>query len=142
MTKRILVPVDGSEQARTAFQFAAEEFPEATLVLLNVINPAEAGYSAQASLPSFSEEWYEQQTEAAEAIFDTLVEEADAEDRDVERAVEVGRPTTVIVEYAADNDVDHIVMGSHGRSGVSRILLGSVAETVVRRADVPVTVAR
>ena len=142
MTKRILVPVDGSEQARTAFQFAAEEFPEATLVLLNVINPAEAGYSAQASLPSFSEEWYEQQTEAAENLFDTLVEEADAADREVERAVEVGRPTTVIVEYADDNDVDHIVMGSHGRSGVSRILLGSVAETVVRRADVPVTVAR
>jgi nucleotide-binding universal stress UspA family protein len=142
MSKRILVPVDGSEQARTAFQFAAGEFPEATIVLLNVINPAEAGYSAQASLPSFSEEWYEQQTEAAEELFDTLVEEADAGDRDVERVTEVGRPTTVIVEYAADNDVDHIVMGSHGRSGVSRILLGSVAETVVRRADVPVTVAR
>jgi len=142
MAKRILVPVDGSEQAHTAFQFVVEEFPDATIVLLNVINPAEAGYSAQASLPSFSEEWYEQQTQAAEGLFDNLIAEAGADDRTVERVVEVGRPTTVIVDYADDNDVDQIVMGSHGRSGVSRILVGSVAETVVRRADVPVTVAR
>jgi len=142
MGKRILVPVDGSAQAHTAFQFAVEKFPFATIVLLNVINPAEAGYSAQASLPSFSEEWYEQQTDAAEGLFDNLIADVGADDRTVERVVEVGRPTTVIVEYADDNDVDQIVMGSHGRSGVSRILLGSVAETVVRRADVPVTVAR
>jgi len=46
------------------------------------------------------------------------------------------------VEYAEESDVDHIVIGSHGRSGVSRILLGSVAESVVRRADMPVTVVR
>jgi len=54
----------------------------------------------------------------------------------------VGRPTKVIVEYADDHDIDQIVMGSHGRSGMSRILLGSVAEIVVRRASVPVTVVR
>ncbi|QCD67118.1 MULTISPECIES: universal stress protein [Halomicrobium] len=142
MGKRILVPVDGSEQAETAFEFAIDEFPDATIVLLNVINPAEAGYSAQASMPSFSEEWYEQQQSAAQELFDDLIADAGIGDREVERAVEVGRPTTAIVDYADDNDIDQIVMGSHGRSGVSRIVLGSVAETVVRRADVPVTVAR
>ena len=61
---------------------------------------------------------------------------------DVERALEVGRPTRTIVEYADEHDIDQIVMGSHGRSGMSRILLGSVAEIVVRRATVPVTVVR
>ena len=140
MSKRILVPVDGSEQAHQASDFVVREFPDATLVLLHVINPAEAGYSAQASIPSFSEEWYEQEKAKAESLFDEI--EADADGMDVERVVEVGRPTTTIVEYASDNDVDQIVMGSHGRSGVSRILLGSVAETVVRRSPVPVTVTR
>ncbi|WP_254272105.1 universal stress protein [Haloarcula marina] len=145
MAPRILVPVDRSDQARTACEFVVDNHPDATLVLLHVINPAEAGYSAQASVPSFSEEWYEQKKSAAESLFDDL--EALAYEggvSDVERVLEVGRPTQTIVDYAddEDNDIDQIVMGSHGRSGVSRILLGSVAETVVRRASIPVTVVR
>jgi nucleotide-binding universal stress UspA family protein len=56
--------------------------------------------------------------------------------------VVVGRPAREIVDYADENDIDHVVMGSHGRSGVSRIVLGSVAENVVRKSSVPVTVAR
>jgi nucleotide-binding universal stress UspA family protein len=143
MSRRILVPVDDSEQAAAAAAFVVENFPDATPVLLHVINPAEAGYSAQASVPSFSEEWYEQQQAAATERFDELEALArDAGVEDVERVVEVGRPTATIVEYADDHDVDQRVMGSHGRSGVSRLLLGSVAEIVVRRASVPVTVVR
>ena len=143
MSKRILVPVDGSEQAAEACRFAVREFPEATLVLLHVINPAEAGYNAKASVPSFSEEWYQEQQTDAQARFDEF--EALAEEggvTDIEQVIEVGRPTSTIVEYADAHDIDQIVMGSHGRAGVSRILLGSVAEIVVRRASVPVTVVR
>ncbi|MFW6265865.1 MAG: universal stress protein, partial [Halanaeroarchaeum sp.] len=44
--------------------------------------------------------------------------------------------------YVEETDVDHVVIGSHGRSGVGRILLGSVAERVVRRSPTPVTVVR
>ena len=143
MGKRILVPVDGSESAESAAEYVVENFPDATVVFCHVINPAEAGYSAQASVPSFSQEWYEQQHESADALFDELeATAAEAGVADVERALEVGRPTQTIVEYADEHDIDQIVMGSHGRSGVSRILLGSVAETVVRRATVPVTVVR
>ena len=47
-----------------------------------------------------------------------------------------------IIGFAEDNDVSHIVIGSHGRTGASRVLLGSVAQTVVRRAPTPVTVVR
>jgi nucleotide-binding universal stress UspA family protein len=140
MAKRILVPVDGSEQAAAATAFAVENVPDAAVVLLHVINPAEAGYSAQASVPSFSEEWYEEKQAQARDRFDELAAVAsDAGAESVERVVEVGRPTKTIVEYADEHDVDQIVMGSHGRSGMSRILLGSVAEIVVRRATVPVT---
>ncbi|MFC6757232.1 MULTISPECIES: universal stress protein [Haloarcula] len=143
MTKRVLVPIDRSEQAEAAADFAVENFPDATLVLFHVINPAEAGYSAQASVPSFSEEWYEEKQAEASDRFDELAAIArDGGVAAVERAVEVGRPTKAIVEYADEHDIDHIVMGSHGRSGMSRILLGSVAEIVVRRATVPVTVVR
>lgn len=141
MADHVLVPVDGSEQAEAACQFVASEYPTATVTLLHVINPAEAGYSVQSSLPSASEEWYDRQKSQAESIFDDLETDLGG-DRDVQRVIEVGKPVRVIVEFAEDSDVDQIVMGSHGRSGVTRILLGSVAETVVRRSPVPVTVVR
>jgi len=142
MGKRILVPVDASEQAHRAAEFVAEEFPDATVVLLHVIDPADAGYSAQASIPSFSEEWYEQEQSKAETLFEEIEDAVGDDALTVETAIEVGKPVRTIVEYAEDEGVDQIVMGSHGRSGVTRILLGSVAEAVVRRSPVPVTVVR
>jgi nucleotide-binding universal stress UspA family protein len=54
----------------------------------------------------------------------------------------VGKPHRVILEYADEHDIDLIVMGTHGRSGLDRYLLGSVAEKVVRMSDVPVVTIR
>ena len=141
MTDRVLVPVDESDHARHALDHALEAFPDATLVLLHVINPAEAGFSASASMPSFAEDWYEHASEQAEELLGEYEAYAASRGATVERAVEVGKPTRIIVEYAED-DVDHVVMGSHAREGVTRVLLGSVAEAVVRRSPVPVTVTR
>ncbi|MGM0399098.1 MAG: universal stress protein [Halobacteriota archaeon] len=138
--KTILVPLDGSEKSWNAFEFAADEFPTATFHLLHVIDPVEAGYTATATVPGYTEEWYEQAKERATELFEKA--EAKVGEDSIETATEVGRPSRVIVEYAEENEVDQIVMGSHGRSGVSRILLGSVAEAVVRRSPVPVTVCR
>ena len=143
MSKRILVPVDGSDQATAASEFVVEDYPDATVVFLHVINPAEAGYSAGASVSTVAEEWYGERRSTAQSLLEDLEEIAhEAGIEDVEKVVEVGRPTQTIVDYADEHDIDQIVMGSHGRSGVSRVLLGSVAETVVRRATVPVTVIR
>jgi len=144
MSKHVLVPLDGSEQSDHAFDHVLEEFPGATVTLLHVINPARAGYAAQAGFPSFSEEWYENAEEEAEELFAEA--NARAEERGFEGTVEtetdVGQPARIIVEYVETEDVDHIVMGSHGREGITRVLLGSVAEKVVRRSPVPVTVVR
>jgi len=52
-----------------------------------------------------------------------------------------GVPHDVVLDYAAEFDVDLLVVGTHGRTGVERAVLGSVAERLVRRADVPVFVA-
>jgi nucleotide-binding universal stress UspA family protein len=61
---------------------------------------------------------------------------------DCETAVLHGHPHDVIVDYATDHGVDLVVMGTHGRHGVSRFLLGSVTERVVRTSDVPVLTVR
>lgn len=136
----ILLPIDGSVQSQDAVEYTVAQFDPGEITLLHVIDPIEAGYSATASVPGYSEEWYEHQTEEAEALFEDVIESLDGED--VTTEIVVGRPSRTIVEYAEENDIDHIVMGSHGRSGVTRILLGSVAEAVVRRSPVPVTIVR
>ncbi|WP_178917331.1 universal stress protein [Natronomonas gomsonensis] len=138
---RILVPYDGAEQARKALDHAVERYGDGEIVLLYVQDLVAAGYEASpgAALPGYWKEWYEEAQTEAEQLF----EEAQARvDVDLETESVVGRPERAIVEYVDDNPVDAVVIGSHGRSGVSRILLGSVAETVVRRSPVPVTVVR
>jgi nucleotide-binding universal stress UspA family protein len=138
MADRILVPVDGSPQSEEALSFALSEWPEADVTLLHVIDPVEAGYSASV-MPSGSEEWYKRAREGSREIFEQARE---TYDREFSTRTEVGRPSRTIVEAAADIDADHVVIGSHGREGVQRVLLGSVAEHVVRRSPVPVTVVR
>lgn len=142
MAKRVLVAIDGSSKAWDAFEFAVEKFPEAEVTVFHVIDPVEGGYAVGSGLPRSSEDWYEEQRADADSLFEEARERAAGTDVPIHSAVEVGRPSQVIVEYADDEGFDHIVVGSHGRSGVSRILLGSVAETVVRRSTVPVTVIR
>lgn len=142
MVSRVLVALDGSPQSTAALEYALAEFPEADIAVLHIIDPVEAGQSAKPKLPVSSEEWYENAKAEAEDLFADATALADEHDRDIETLTEVGRPTRTIVETADDEAFDQIVMGSHGRSGVSRILLGSVAEAVVRRASVPVTVVR
>lgn len=143
MSLRVLVPYDGSEQANRALDHVIERFADGELVLLTVINPAESVYATgEGAVTPFPENWYESAEEQAEELVKSAVERATEAGIEAESAIQVGRPGRGIVEYVEEHDIDHIVMGSHGRSGVSRILLGSVAETVIRRSPVPVTVIR
>jgi len=180
MTKRILVAIDGSDEAIEAARFAATEWPDASLTLLHVINPADSATGAEGGFPGAAEQWYQSARDRGERILDRAV---DTLDRDVETRLEIGRPTRAILDVAhgaesvgsgdgggdgdgdddsvddGDGDVggdddgvdgdeedgvpfDHVVLGSQGRTGLSRVFLGSVAEGVVRRAEVPVTVVR
>jgi nucleotide-binding universal stress UspA family protein len=136
---RVLVPVDDSEGSEEALDHADSAFPDAEIVLLHVVDPIDSGYDAESVMLGHSEDWYASREETAEELFERARERTG---REFETAIKVGRPAREIVEYAEREDVRHVVMGSHGRSGVARILLGSVAETVVRRSPVPVTVVR
>lgn len=100
MSKEILVPLDGSDPARQALEFALEQH--------SVLSEAE-----------------------------TLAEEYDT---DIETETVFGLPRDAIIDYAEDNPIDQIIMGSHGRSGLKRVVIGSVAEKVTRHASVPVTI--
>lgn len=144
MTDHILVPIDESDQSNKALEFALEEYPDATITALHVIDPAD--FYAATGIEGGAMANYEQIRDNHEQRAENLLE--DVRERAAEAGVEIetdhviGGVSRSIIEYAEDGDVDHVAIGSHGRTGASRILLGSVAEKVARRSPVPVTIVR
>lgn len=140
MPKRILVPVDSAPQSDSALEHALDIYPDATLVLLHVLDP-----SSWISSDEYGDILYDDSVEdtkksSADKLLSEMKGTAEGSGATVETKRLMGRPAHTIVEYATENDIDGIVMGSHGRSGLDRLVLGSVAESVTRRATVPVTI--
>lgn len=144
MATHVLVPLDGSPQSWAAFDYAVSNYDGGAITTLHVVDPIEGMYGDYDSY--YDAQAYERALERGDELGDQARDRADdagiLETTVLESVVETGQPARTILEYVDENDVDHIVIGSHGRSGVARILLGSVAETVIRRAPVPVTVVR
>ena len=142
VTDTVLVPFDGSPLAERAVEHAVTHHPDADITVLYVIDPVRAVYDVEAGgLPAASE-WAEEAERGADDCCDAARAIAEEHGGTVETAVERGKPERAILAYVDDHGVDHVVMGSHGRSGLDRLLLGSVTETVMRRSPVPVTVVR
>ena len=139
-----LVPIDGSDQSERALEYALAVFPGVRTTVLHAIDPMETHYGEGQLVHSEAE--YERIEREADRLLTDAVELAEQYDGNVTAtiAIEQGpnRPADAILGYVAENDVDHVIVGSHGRSGASRLLLGSVAETVARRSPAPVTVVR
>ncbi|WP_254862978.1 universal stress protein [Halovivax gelatinilyticus] len=136
----VLVPIDESDPAMEAVEHVIREYPDASVTLLHVIEPNTYLYGDGAAYAYDS--LIEPRRDAAENLFDAARESAGERDRPFETETVVGIPARKIVEFAGDGEFDHIVIGSHGRSGPTRVLLGSVAERVLRRAPCPVTIVR
>ncbi|MFH5799650.1 universal stress protein [Haladaptatus sp. CMAA 1911] len=147
MTEQVLVPVDGSPKSREAFEYAAA-MPDVELTVITVVNPFDIdplspGYQSplgKAGMPAYSQEWYQEEWDNAHELHEELRESAG--DVPVESVVKMGQPARQILRYAREHDIDHIVIGMHGRDDVSKILLGSVADRVMRRAPMMATVVR
>jgi universal stress protein A len=130
--KRILCPVDFSVFNKAANEYACKlaESTGAEIVYLhswipNVMEQPPIYFEAdkeEARLQKQVEEFIEPTSESIHASW----------------VIEFGSPRDRIVEYASKHNIDLIVMGTHGRTGLRRIVMGSVAEAVVRRASCPV----
>ncbi|WP_226042744.1 universal stress protein [Natrinema sp. DC36] len=129
----VLVPMDDSEPARAALEYTLAVF-SAEVTVVHAVDDLEAAYAGRAQVTSDGDDADKPD------FFADVSEIAAKHDRSVGTVVIEGTSADAILEYADANDIDQIVMGSEGRSGVSRMLLGSVAEAVTRRATVPVTI--
>lgn len=139
MAVRILVPFDDSEPARAAIEEAVDTFTPDEIIVLHVIDTGEFSIGPEGGA---AQSIYEARKARAEELVGEAKNKIDGSEVSVETVLETGTPGNVIVDYAKTHDVDYIVMGSHGRSGLSRILLGSVAERVLRGAPVSVMIVR
>jgi nucleotide-binding universal stress UspA family protein len=164
MYDTILYPTDGSPAAEAAIDHIKNQAQQhdATIHVLYVIDPEHAGAGMGADPASGSDEGMvvtpaggasgmvsdrsvgDVADDDVEAEALDLVESAAAEFDGIETqaAVCVGTPTDVILKYADEAGADLIAMSTHGRSGLDRYLIGSVAEKVVRFADAPVLTVR
>jgi nucleotide-binding universal stress UspA family protein len=142
--RRILVPTDFSKSSANALAYAvafAEKFG-AEIHLLHVVQDLalfipEAVLIAPAPAPPV-----EQFTAAARAALERAITDLQRPGLTVHPQVAEGTPYEEIVRFARERDVDLIVIGTHGRTGLAHILLGGVTDKVVRRAPCPVLTVR
>jgi nucleotide-binding universal stress UspA family protein len=138
MYRDILLPMDGSDEGRAALEhgFALAEAYEATVHALYVVdeanNTAIVGTNAGSPRPTL------------EADGDRILAEVSSYGREsgveIRTAIRRGAPYREILAYADENDIDLLIMSSHGRSGLSRFVFGSVTERVTRSTNRPVFV--
>lgn len=143
MYKRILVATDGSSKSAMATKTAIElaKAIGAEVIALNIINEVTVA-SAVSQLGSDRKDVEARLQAAGQKAVDGVKSMGDAASVPVTTMVRQGAPAQMVVDVAAAEKVDLIVMGSHGKSGMSKLLIGSVVQKVLYWATVPVLVVR
>ncbi|HUL43113.1 MAG TPA: universal stress protein [Bacteroidota bacterium] len=140
---RILVPIDFSEHSKNALRYAVDfaSVMHAELLLLYVVEPAiyPADFSfGQVTIPQFEKELAERGKNALEDLAGTSLK-GSVQSRAI---IRTGKPFIEIIDVADEEDVDLILIATHGHTGVEHILFGGTAEKVIRKAHCPVFVVR
>lgn len=142
MLKRILVPLDGSDCANHAFEYALRlaKAEGAKLDLCSVVYPA--AILGRTPIDPLEVEEVAKAKAAAEKTVREAIAKAIAQGIVAEGCVEFGEPATTIVAQVSKLGADTVVMGTHGRSGFKRLFMGSIAEEVLRTSPCPVVIVR
>jgi len=143
--RRILLPTDFSGCANYALPYAAAiaRAVGATVICVNVVEPIvpAVGYTGMAEAMPIAE-MSEQMEDSAERELPDVMRCEDLRGLRVEEVIGHGDAAAEIVRVADEQEVDLIVISSHGRTGLGRIIFGSTAEAVVRHARCPVLVVK
>ncbi len=141
MYKKILVPLDREAGAEVALPVAADlAKSDGTVIRLVYVAPTPSAIVAEGRVIAYAD----QESDRLQHLGMVYLREAAHQlaGLPVEYAVRFGEPAEEILEEAREFGADLVVMATHGRSGVARLMLGSVAEAVLRRSEVPVVLVR
>lgn len=141
--RRILVATDFSECSAAAWEEALATAAEngAKLLVVHTYGLPRTLQSAGVSAKQY-DEWEKKTRAAADAKMDRLLAQARRRNVEVDHQILCDLPDHAILESASDFQADLLVLGTHGRRGLTRFLLGSVASSVLARAKCPVLVVR
>jgi universal stress protein A len=136
----ILCPVDFSDASKKAVRYA-QEFASnmgASVYLLNVVEPRPMAVDVSLNYVPFEADL----EKAAKDDLEVILEEFRRAGLRAECGVQIGNAADVILDNVNALNVNLIIMGSQGKKGLSRLIMGSVAETVVRKANCPVLIVK
>lgn len=131
MMKKILAPTDFSDLSAKGVRYASQLAKEtgAELVVMNVVALDESNFASKREIDQHKLE-----------LDEFIVNRDVGADLNIRKLIEPGVPSATIVYFAEKENCDLIVMSSHGRSGLSRVLMGSVTEQILRKSPCPVLV--
>jgi nucleotide-binding universal stress UspA family protein len=143
MYKRVLVPLDGSALAESILPFVEQVAGplDAEVVLLSVIEPPSAGEVVASAGVVSPDAWRVREVEVKQYLAG-VEQRLSAKGLRVQRRLQMGRAAHEILATATAAGADLIAMTTHGRSGIVRLLFGSVAEAVLRASPVPLLLFR
>lgn len=144
MFKHILVALDGSEGSRKALDIAVQLAKDqgARCTMCTVVDIVSAASSMTFATGDIVNEWIATLNQDARQIESEAIAKYADSGVTIDTHVLEGYPSSALLDVAKKTSADLIVMGSHGRTGLKRMWLGSVAESVVREATIPVLIAR
>jgi len=142
--KRILLPTDFSEYSQAACAYACglvEKF-DSELHVLHVLQDLIAMVPEPGLAFPPPGDYMQELKESAETALAKIPDPEWSAGRSIVRVTRTGPPFLEIIQYAREHEIDLIVLGTHGRSGLAHVLLGSVAEKIVRKSPCPVLTIR
>jgi len=146
MYKKIMVPLDGSELAECVLPHVEAFISQCqirTIVFVRVIEFITPAVAEEYAINLEELERGEaERKSAAEKYIEQVIARLTAGETKMETSVMVGRAADRLTDYAENNDIDLILMATHGRSGVSRWVRGSVADRILRAASIPILMVR
>jgi universal stress protein A len=142
--KSILAPTDFSAHSEQAVRYACRlaERLGSELHLLHVLSDILPAGPDPLLMPVLPAQFYKENEDRAQETLDRSLDASWGKPAAVVRAVKWGSPVESIVSYADDHRIELIIIATHGRTGLSHVLLGSVAERIVREAPCPVLTIR
>ncbi len=139
--KKILIATDGSEYTKNAVDYGID-LAKSTGAKLSAIYVVDTAAFASIPMDAAWESMYELLKQEGDLAIKYVADNAEAEGLEIEGNLIEGHPADEIIKYSEKNSISLIVMGTLGKSGLDRFLLGSVAEKVVRNSKIPVLVVR
>ena len=145
MYKKIMIPLDGSELAECVLPHVEafiKGFNTSDVILVRVVEPERAYHGEYPITPDLLEKRESEQESLAKDYLNKIVNRLKREGAALHAEVIIGRVTESLADYAKNNDIDLILIATHGRSGVTRWVRGSVSDKILRSANVPVLMVR